>query len=348
MEAEIRAQIPNIDPVLSEYSVGYLTHAANSFSSDSDPNAPSPLEEAAATVSALLLSASGDLSNQNEVSIQNLVEKFISRLNAANGTNGELRQVAPSAKKLDQAIHVGSQRNISSTLGLAGGAVDLESANTRKVESRVDRKKLEKAERKLRAKQDRKEFKNVEYETSRLLNEPNETQSYEEFYMAVNPLQLGDASSKSKDIKIDSFDISISGKRILTDSSLTLAYGRRYGLVGQNGIGKSTLLRALSRREVSIPTHISILHVEQEVGRTAYLHRFHILTSFRLLVMTHQLYKLSWTLMCGENICSRNKMYVIWLFFTSSLIVGRKFRRSWPRSKQSALLWRTRLPMLPG
>ena len=29
--------------------------------------------------------------------------------------------------------------------------------------------------------------------------------------------------------------------------------------------GKSTLLRALSRREVSIPTHISILHVEQEV-----------------------------------------------------------------------------------
>ncbi|KAH7385619.1 P-loop containing nucleoside triphosphate hydrolase protein [Pyrenochaeta sp. MPI-SDFR-AT-0127] len=265
MEAEIRTQIPNIDPVLSEYSVGYLTHAANSFLSDSDPNAPSPLEEAAATVSALLLSASGDLSVQNETSIQNLVEKFISRLNAANGADGERRQLAPSAKKLDQAIHVGSQRNISSTLGLAGGAVDLESANTRKVESRVDRKKLEKAERKLRAKQDRKEFKNVEYETSRLLNEPNEAQSYEEFYMAVNPLQLGDSASKSKDIKIDSFDISISGKRILTDSSLTLSYGRRYGLVGQNGIGKSTLLRALSRREVSIPTHISILHVEQEI-----------------------------------------------------------------------------------
>jgi ATP-binding cassette, subfamily F, member 3 len=266
MEAEIRTQIPNIDPVLSEYSVGYLTHAANSFASDADPNAPSPLQEAAATVSALLLSASGDLSRQNETSIQSLVDKFISRLNAANDTDGERRQMAPSAKKLEQAIHVGSARNISSTLGLAGGAVDLESANTRKVESRVDRKKLEKAERKLRAKQDRKEFKNVEYEASRLLNIPDETQSYEEFYMAVNPLQLGDAASKSKDIKIDSFDLSIPGLRILTDSSLTLAFGRRYGLVGQNGIGKSTLLRALSRREVSIPTHISILHVEQEVS----------------------------------------------------------------------------------
>lgn len=268
METEIRAQIPNIDPVLSEYSVGYLTHAANSFATDSDPNVLSPLQEAAASVSALLLSASGDLSPQNETSIQNLVEKFISRLNATNGTDSEQRQMAPSARKLEQAIHVGSQRNISTTLGLAGAAVDLESANSRKVESRVDRKKLEKAERKLRAKQDRKEFKNVEYEASRLLNEPDEAQSYEEFYMAVNPLQLGsDAASKSKDIKIDSFDISIPGLRILTDSSLTLAYGRRYGLVGQNGIGKSTLLRALSRREVSIPTHISILHVEQEVSQ---------------------------------------------------------------------------------
>lgn len=265
MEAEIRSQIPNIDPVLSEYSVGYLTHAANLFSSDSDLNAPSPLEEAGVTVSALLLSASGDLSKQNEEAIQSLMNKFIEKLNAANGTDNAHRQVAPSAKRLDQAIHVGSSRNISSTLALAGGAVDLESANTRKVESRVDRKKLEKAERKLRAKQDRKEFKNVEYEASRLLNQPDETQSYEEFYMAVNPLQLGESSTKSKDIKIDSFDVSMPGLRILTDSTLTLAYGRRYGLVGQNGIGKSTLLRALSRREVNIPTHISILHVEQEI-----------------------------------------------------------------------------------
>ena len=264
MDAEIRAQIPSIDPVLSDYSAGYLEHAANSYS-DADPNAP--LAEAASTITALLLSASGDLSQQNEATVQNLVEKLVSRLSAENGVDGERRQMAPSARKLDQTIHVGSQRNISSTLGLAGGNVDLESANARKVESRVDKKKLEKAERKIRAKQDRKVMKNVEYETSRLLNEPDETQSYEEFYMAVNPLQIGtDAQSKSKDIKVDGIDVSIGGKRILSDTNLTLAYGRRYGLVGQNGIGKSTLLRALSRREVAIPTHISILHVEQEVS----------------------------------------------------------------------------------
>lgn len=268
MEAEIREQIPNVDPVVSDYSVGYLTHASNAYTPDAEPTTLSPLTEAAAAITALLVSASGDRSRENETSIRNLVEKFISRLNAANGVDGERRQQAPSTRKLEQSFQVGSQRNISSTLGLASGNVDLESAGSRHVESRVDRKKLQKAEQKLRAKQDKKVFKNVEYEASRLLEQPTEAQSYEEFFMAVNPLQLGgDAQPKSKDIKVDGFDISISGKRILSDASLTLAYGRRYGLVGQNGIGKSTLLRALARREVAIPTHISILHVEQEVSK---------------------------------------------------------------------------------
>ena len=261
MQAEIRAQIPNADEVVVDYAAGYLNHAARQFSGEGDP-----LADAASVIVQLLLSASGDLSNENEVSVQNLVAKFISKLSDENGVDGERRQQAPSARKLSQTIQVGSQRNVSSTLGLTGNTVDLESANTRKVESRVDKKKLEKAERKLRAKQDKKEFKTVEYESSRLLDQSDEQQSYEEFFMAVNPLQLGsDNQSKSKDIKTDGFDVSIGGKRILSDTTLTLAYSRRYGLVGQNGIGKSTLLRALSRREVAIPTHISILHVEQEI-----------------------------------------------------------------------------------
>lgn len=263
MEARIRQYLPNIDPVVSEYSAGYLNHAANSFVPDTDT---SPLSQAAAVIVALLLSASGDFSLQNEKNINNLVETFVTQLNATNGDDNERRRMGTSARKLDQTIHVGSQRNVSSTLGLTSGNVDLESANARKVESRVDKKKLEKAERKILAKQDKKVMKNVEYEASKLINQPSEAQSYEEFYMAVNPLQLGsNATTKSKDIKVDSIDVAIGALKILSDTNLTLAYGRRYGLVGKNGIGKSTLLRALSKREVPIPTHISILHVEQEV-----------------------------------------------------------------------------------
>lgn len=48
-------------------------------------------------------------------------------------------------------------------------------------------------------------------------------------------------------------------------ASLTLAHGRRYGLIGRNGVGKSTLLRHIAMREVPIPSHITILFVEQEV-----------------------------------------------------------------------------------
>ncbi|KAI5922899.1 P-loop containing nucleoside triphosphate hydrolase protein [Camillea tinctor] len=265
MESDIRAVIPDIDPVVSEYSVGYLRHASTAWAGDEDSSALSPLAEAAAAITELLLSASGNASGSNEEKIRSLVSKWVDKYEEVNNSNGERR--GPSAvRRLDQAFQVGSQRNMSSTLAVATGSVDLESANSRKVESKVDRKKLEKAERKIAAKQSKKQFKNVEYEASRLLNQPEDAQSYEEFYMAVNPLQLGSGGAgKTKDIKIENADVSIGGTRILSNTDLTLAYGHRYGLVGHNGVGKSTLLRALSRRELPIPTHISILHVEQEI-----------------------------------------------------------------------------------
>lgn len=264
MDAEIRTVLPNIDPVISEYSAGYLTHASTAWSGDEDASGPSPLAEAASTITELLLSASGSQGAATHDKIRSLVEKWVDKYAAASDRQ---EKRGPAVKRLDQTIQVSAQRNMSSTLAVATGGVDLESANVRKVESKVDRKKLEKAERKIAAKQNKKTFKTVEYEASRLLNQPESTQSYEEFYMAVNPLQMGAGQGgRSKDIKIDNIDVSIGGSRILTDTTLTLAYGHRYGLVGHNGVGKSTLLRALSRREVPIPTHISILHVEQEVG----------------------------------------------------------------------------------
>ncbi|ATY66703.1 protein GCN20 [Cordyceps militaris CM01] len=265
MEAEIKAAIPNIDPVVSAYSAGYLNHASLAWSDESGEGveAVSPLAEAAHAITELLLSASEKSDRTSQDKIKALVEKWVQKYAVVNG--GE-RHGPLAVRRLDQTIQVSTQRNMSSTLAVASGGVDLESANARKVESKVDRKKLEKAERKIAVKQQKKQYKNVEYEASRLLDQADPAQSYEEFYMAVNPLQIGNAgANKTKDIKLDNIDVSIGAQRILTDTTLTLAYGHRYGLVGNNGVGKSTLLRALSRREVAIPTHISILHVEQEL-----------------------------------------------------------------------------------
>lgn len=52
---------------------------------------------------------------------------------------------------------------------------------------------------------------------------------------------------------------------LLQNANLSLVYGRRYGLVGRNGHGKTTLLRMLSEKQLEIPAHITVLHVEQEV-----------------------------------------------------------------------------------
>ena len=39
----------------------------------------------------------------------------------------------------------------------------------------------------------------------------------------------------------------------------------KYGLVGRNGVGKSTLLRAISRKQLRLPDFLHIVHVEQEI-----------------------------------------------------------------------------------
>lgn len=53
---------------------------------------------------------------------------------------------------------------------------------------------------------------------------------------------------------------------LLQGAELSLASGRRYGLIGRNGLGKTTLLKMLASRNLRVPGHISILHVEQEVA----------------------------------------------------------------------------------
>ena len=53
------------------------------------------------------------------------------------------------------------------------------------------------------------------------------------------------------------------GKILLENTLLTITYGRRYGLVGPNGMGKSTLLRMLARRQIPVPDGLDVLLVEQ-------------------------------------------------------------------------------------
>lgn len=75
----------------------------------------------------------------------------------------------------------------------------------------------------------------------------------------------GGADASSRDIKVDSFSVSARGKTLLENTSLTIVAGRRYGLVGPNGKGKSTLLKLIGWRKIPVPEYIDVLMVEQEV-----------------------------------------------------------------------------------
>lgn len=70
-----------------------------------------------------------------------------------------------------------------------------------------------------------------------------------------------------KDIHLNNVSLSLdNGTSLLNDGQLKLAHRRRYGLVGANGVGKTTLLKAIAAFEIEgMPRHHRILHVRQEI-----------------------------------------------------------------------------------
>ena len=67
-------------------------------------------------------------------------------------------------------------------------------------------------------------------------------------------------------IYIEHLDIAHDLEFLLKDSTLKIIQGRRYGLVGRNGVGKTSLLRYISKSlPPEIAENITIFHVEQEV-----------------------------------------------------------------------------------
>ncbi|XP_059412616.1 ATP-binding cassette sub-family F member 1-like isoform X1 [Carassius carassius] len=69
----------------------------------------------------------------------------------------------------------------------------------------------------------------------------------------------------ASDIKLERFSISAHGKELFVNADLLVVAGRRYGLVGPNGKGKTTLLKHIANRALSIPPNIDVLLCEQEV-----------------------------------------------------------------------------------
>jgi ATP-binding cassette subfamily F protein 3 len=86
--------------------------------------------------------------------------------------------------------------------------------------------------------------------------------------MNFKTFDRSDATDRKKDVALRDVMVSLNNGTVLLESGeLKLTYQRRYGLIGENGVGKSTLLKEIAREDgiPGFPNHLRVLHVRQEV-----------------------------------------------------------------------------------
>mmetsp|Transcript_109568 Transcript_109568/g.244637 ORF Transcript_109568/g.244637 Transcript_109568/m.244637 type:complete len:600 (-) Transcript_109568:76-1875(-) len=72
----------------------------------------------------------------------------------------------------------------------------------------------------------------------------------------------------AKDVKFDAFSIQVGGNQLVTDCSVELNEGCRYGLIGDNGSGKSNVLAAIAQGDLPLPGHVDVFHLHEEAQPT--------------------------------------------------------------------------------
>ena len=100
----------------------------------------------------------------------------------------------------------------------------------------MDKNKLEKAEE-LRLK---KQTKKDNTTTTKPVNKYSTREATASQVLSKSLTANGNSSTK--DIFIENFDICFGEKVLISGANVTLVAGRRYGFVGRNGLGKSTLV----------------------------------------------------------------------------------------------------------
>ena len=122
------------------------------------------------------------------------------------------------------------------------------------VEQELSAKEIKKREAKARA-----EKEAAERQRAQLMRDDDSA------YTVTIGSSLDSVDPNSRDIKVDGFSVSARGKVLLQNANLSIVHGRRYGLAGPNGTGKTTLLKLIAKRLIHVPDHIDVLIVEQEV-----------------------------------------------------------------------------------
>nr|XP_053653574.1 ATP-binding cassette sub-family F member 3-like [Cherax quadricarinatus] len=234
----VREKFPDIDEEIFQYVEGVLTSTEDFESSDDVYEA----------IGSLLADAVGI---EKDAEIRKLCEDVMKKLITPNG--------AIEQKILDAPVQLAE---MAASMELEEEAIKSVWTRERDDGLKVDQRKLDKAEAKLKEKKEKRintDKKDVLPAIIMDMATASQVVSKKDRVLDAK------GGCNTKDIRIESFDVAFGDKILIQNATISLAFGRRYALVGRNGLGKTTLLRMLASRVLRIPSHISILYVEQEV-----------------------------------------------------------------------------------
>uniref|UniRef100_A0A8D1DWV2 ATP-binding cassette sub-family F member 3 n=2 Tax=Sus scrofa TaxID=9823 RepID=A0A8D1DWV2_PIG len=246
----LRSEFPEIDGQVFDYVTGVLHSGSADFESVDD------LVEA---VGELLQEVSGD--SKDDAGIRAVCQRMYNTLRLAEpqtqGNSQVLLDAPIQLSKITENYDCGTK---------LPGLLKREQSST------VNAKKLEKAEARLKAKQEKRSEKDT-FKTNNplVLEEASASQAGSRKESRLE----SSGKNKSYDVRIENFDVSFGDRVLLAGADVNLAWGRRYGLVGRNGLGKTTLLKMLATRSLRVPAHISLLHsvLESDTVREDLLRR---------------------------------------------------------------------------
>ncbi|XP_054834362.1 ATP-binding cassette sub-family F member 1 isoform X5 [Eublepharis macularius] len=188
-----------------------------------------------------------------------------SRKNEKNKGRQQNKFAALEAEEMDEEED-GSYSNEEEEESAKGKDKSKQSSMAQSEEEEEDEEKKEDDPYAHLSKKEKKKLKKqLEYErqvaTMKAANAAENDFSVSQAEMSSRQAMLENAS----DIKLEKFSISAHGKELFVNADLYIVAGRRYGLVGPNGKGKTTLLKHIANRALSIPPNIDVLLCEQEV-----------------------------------------------------------------------------------
>ncbi|KAL6261243.1 hypothetical protein P5V15_008766 [Pogonomyrmex californicus] len=249
----IRSQFPTIDEDLYQYVQGILDSSKDDFE-DGD--------EVYEAIGQVL----HEVADKSENEVRQICVRLLEILKGSSNDEEIDRRRNGVNKVLNAPVHLGA---LAATLEAQVEQIKSIWVTTRDDVMKVDAKKLEKAEAKLQQKQE-KRIVNEQGSASRINTTNHAVESAASASQMTSKkdsrMETKGGMNKTQDIRIENFDVAYGDRVLLHNADLTLAFGRRYGLIGRNGLGKTTLLRMISSKQLRIPSHVRVLHVEQEVA----------------------------------------------------------------------------------